>query len=117
LIAGKSTTYGVSVNGTAVSNPGNAGNGAFAEGLADIKLVDRSGNLFDPTFSFLNPREADTFKMVQLFLGGNLITTLEASSKGNDRLAAVPTPEPGTFFLLAGVMAVGFGVLRKRIQK
>ena len=104
------------VNGTAVSNPGNAGNGSFAEGLVDVKLKDRSGNLFDPTFTFLDLRETGAFKMVQLFLNGNLITTMDTKA-GNDRVAAVPTPEPGTFFLLAGAMAVGFGVLRKRVQK
>jgi uncharacterized membrane protein len=51
LIAGKSTTYGVSVNGAAVSNPGNGGNGSFAEGQLDVQPRTR-GNL-DPTFNFL----------------------------------------------------------------
>jgi hypothetical protein len=117
LIAEKSRDYGVSINGTSLSRPGNGGNGSFAEGIVEVQLRDSRGTLFDPRIVFSEPRETGAFKKAQLLLGSTLITTLEASSKANDRLVAVPTPEPGTLFLLAGTMAVGFGVLRKRVRK
>ena len=78
-----------------------------------VKLMSPGGNLLDPiSFAF-----AKSDKELKLYYGVGVNDFVLLKSKAGPDRVAVPTPEPGTFFLLAGAMAVGFGVLRKRAQK
>jgi hypothetical protein len=117
VIAPKSTLFGIWLGSTAVSKPGNGGNASITEGEYIVKLKDKNGLLHDPiSLDFANVDKLG--KQVKIYYGidANQFVLLD-SKAGSDRLAAVPTPEPGTFFLLAGTMAVGLGFLRKRAQK
>ena len=47
---------------------------------------------------------------------GGLTGTIRVTSSG-DTVAAVPTPEPASLFLLSGTMLVGLGFLRRGLKK
>ena len=105
--------YGIKIGNLFEVNAKKSGSEDFNPGDYVVKLKSPSGNLLDPisfTFSKLD-------KELKLYYGVGVNDFVFLKSKAGPDRVAVPTPEPGTFFLLAGAMAVGFGVLRKRVQK
>lgn len=114
--------YGVKVDGKILTSSGNGNSleiGGVGKGGKDIHITfyDSKG-VYNPTYAAYSKE----VKELAFSYGGASIV-LKGSSKGDffgassGSKPSVPTPEPGTFVLLAGTMAVGYGFLRKRVHK
>jgi hypothetical protein len=113
--------FGIKVDGKALISSGK-GNNLTIEGIGkagkvvDITFFDSKG-AYQPTYVSFSGTLKDLALSAAGSNGHKLSVILKGSSKGDAFSSALPTPEPGTFLLLAGTMAVGYGVLRKRIHK
>jgi hypothetical protein len=113
--------FGIKVDGKALTSSGKENN-LTIEGIGkagkvvDITFFDSKGE-YKPTYVSFSGTLKDLALTAVGSNGQKLSVILKGSSKGDAFSSALPTPEPGTFLLLAGTMAVGYGVLRKRIHK
>ena len=114
--------YGVKADGKILTSSGNGNSleiGGVGKGGKDINITfyDSKG-VYNPTYAAYS-KEVNELA----FSYGGASIVLKGSSKGDffgassGSKPSVPTPEPGTFVLLAGTMAVGYGFLRKRVRK
>jgi hypothetical protein len=114
--------YGIKVDGKILTSSGKGNSleiGGVGKGGKEINIT-----FYDSKGSY-NPLPAafsGQVKELALSYGGASII-LKGSSKGDSFGVAstakpsAPVPEPGTFVLLAGTMAVGYGFLRRRVRK
>jgi hypothetical protein len=112
--------FGIQVDGKTLTSSVK-GNNLTIEGIGkggkevDITFFDAKG-VYHPTYT---PFSGLVKELALSYEGDGkkLSAILKGSRKGDDFGSALPTPEPGTFLLLAGTMAVGYGILRKRVRK
>jgi hypothetical protein len=98
--------------------------GGGASGLSEFV----HGTIVAPAFKKISTGEVLTSSSFTPFLSagllrggdfsfaGGLTGTIRVTSSG-DTVAAVPTPEPASLFLLSGTMIVGLGFLRRGLKK